>query len=141
MLEDRSRLREQLVKHEGYRQYAYRDTVGKLTIGYGRNLDDVGVSRLEAEFLLEQDIDKAILGLVQGYDWFERLSSVRQAVLVNMAFNLGGAGLAQFRNTLAMMASGDYDGAANGMLNSKWAGQVKGRATELARMMRSGAWV
>jgi len=33
------RILEQLVRHEGLRLKAYRCTTGKLTIGYGRNLD------------------------------------------------------------------------------------------------------
>lgn len=138
---DREKLRAQLVKHEGYRQFPYRDTVGKLTIGCGRNLDDVGVTREEAEFLLRADIDKAERGLRDRYGvWFDALDPVRQAVLVNMAFNMGLVTLGQFRNTLQAIADGDYEDAARGMLASKWASQVKGRAVELATMMRTGLW-
>jgi hypothetical protein len=32
--------RVQLIRHEGFRSKPYRDTVGKLTIGYGTNLQD-----------------------------------------------------------------------------------------------------
>lgn len=134
------KLREQLIRHEGYRQFPYRDTVGKLTIGCGRNLDDVGISRTEAETLLDWDIAHAEAGLRQRYVWFPDLDPVRQAVLVNMTFNMGLVTLGQFRNTLAMVASGDYEGAALGMLQSKWATQVGNRAKELAEMMRTGAW-
>ena len=49
MLQD---LIEDLKRDEGFRSHPYRDTVGKLTIGYGRNLDDVGISEREAEQLL-----------------------------------------------------------------------------------------
>lgn len=138
---DRERLRAQLARHEGFRQFPYRDTVGKLTIGCGRNLDDVGITREEAEYLLNADIEKAERGLRSRYGaWFDALDPVRQAVLVNMAFNMGLVTLGQFRNTLQAIADGDYEDAARGMLASKWAAQVKGRAVELAEMMKTGRW-
>ena len=55
---DRQLLRSQLERHEGLRLKPYRDTVGKLTVGYGRNLEDVGISRDEADFMLDNDIDQ-----------------------------------------------------------------------------------
>lgn len=138
---DYEKLRAQLVRHEGYRQFPYRDTVGKLTIGVGRNLDDVGISRTEAELLLDRDLAVAERGVRERYAWFSDLDPVRQAVVVNMVFNMGLVTFGQFRNTIALIASGDYTGAAIGMLHSKWASQVNGRAEELAQMMRTGQWV
>jgi lysozyme len=54
-----------LQRHEGLRLRlrAYRDTVGKLTIGYGRNLDDRGISEDEAGFMLDNDIDLVVAEL------------------------------------------------------------------------------
>jgi lysozyme len=140
-LEDRSQLRAQLTRHEGLRLKAYRDTVGKLTIGVGRNLDDVGITDHEAAYLLSGDIDRAVRGLFARYPaWFPKLDPVRQAVLVNMAFNLGLTGLAGFRRTLDCVARGQYGEASDAMLESKWADQVGQRAVELAAQMRTGAW-
>jgi len=45
----------QLRVHEGLRLDLYRDSVGVLTIGYGRNLQDCGISRVEAELLYRLD--------------------------------------------------------------------------------------
>jgi lysozyme len=45
-----------LVKHEGIRNKPYEDSVGVLTIGVGRNLDDVGLSHDEIYYLLKNDI-------------------------------------------------------------------------------------
>lgn len=140
-LEDRSRLREQLMRHEGVRLKAYRDTVGKLTIGVGRNLDDVGIADHEAAYLLSGDIDRAVRGLTARYpSWFPELDPVRQAVLVNMAFNLGLSSLAGFIHTLDCVARGQYGEASDRMLQSKWAEQVGHRAVELAAQMRTGQW-
>ncbi len=138
---DRQKLRAQLIRHEGERLKPYLDTVGKLTIGVGRNLDDVGITADESAYLLSGDIDRATRGLFARYPtWFPTLDPVRQSVLVNMAFNLGLARLAGFTRTLACVAGGQYGDAADAMRQSKWATQVKGRAVELSEQMRTGAW-
>lgn len=141
----RARLRSQLLNDEGLRLHPYLDTVGKWTIGVGRNLDDVGISKVEALYLLENDIDKAIRDLVAAFPWFVELDPVRQTVLVNMAFNMGVGselrGLRSFKNTLRAIEEGRYEDAAKGMLASKWARQVGRRATRLAEMMKTGQFL
>ena len=140
--DDREKLKLQLMRHEGIkiaqgRAVPYLDTVGKVTIGFGRNLTDRGMSLDEAHFLLENDVDLAIRDAMT-FPWFADLDAIRQRVIVDMCFNLGLPKLRQFTHTLAMVARGDYDAAADAMLSSKWAGQVKTRATRLAQMMRTG---
>lgn len=128
---------DQLRRDEGMRLKPYRDTVGKLTIGVGRNLDDVGLYEDEAMTLLRNDVMRVINALAQ-LSWTPPLSHVRFEVLVNMAFNLGVAGLLEFKKMIAAASSGDYAGAASEMLNSQWAKQVGDRAVRLARQMREG---
>jgi lysozyme len=128
----------ELCRDEGVRLKPYVDTVGKTTIGVGRNLTDVGISQDECNALLENDIGRTTAWLDRNLPWWSTLDPVRQRVLVNMAFNMGG-GLLSFANTLAAVQRGDYAAAANGMLASKWATQVGARATRLADMMRNGA--
>ncbi len=127
-----------LRRDEGERLKPYRDTVGKLTIGIGRNLDDVGISAEESAFLLANDIAKVEKQLDERLPWWRTLSINRQRVLINMAFNMGIFGLLGFKNTLAFVQAGDYARAADNMLISKWAKQVKGRAVRLAELMRNG---
>lgn len=134
---DRQLLRSQLERHEGLRLKPYRDTVGKLTIGYGRNLEDVGVSRDECNLLLNNDIDM-IEGQLMTVDEYQALDSVRQTVLVNMGFNMGFYGLMKFAKMWAAIGRQDWEGAAWEMLNSKWASQVGVRAVELSEIMRAG---
>lgn len=133
------KLRNQLIEFEGIRFRPYRCTAGKLTIGVGRNLDDVGISVEEAYFLLDNDI-KAVVASLNKYPFFTALEGddVRQRVLVDMAFNLGVRGLLEFRQTLAAVEAKDFGLAARLMLASKWAGQVGRRARILSEMMRSG---
>lgn len=133
------RIKQQLVRHEGLRLKPYRCTAGKLTIGIGRNLDDCGISQTEAYVLLENDIqncEKQLLNEIP--EIYNSLNEVRRSVLLNMCFNLGIGGLLGFNNTLAFIAEGDWERAANGMLASKWAKQVGRRAIELSELMRKG---
>jgi len=129
-------LRRQLPIDEGTRTRPYRDSVGKLTIGVGRNLDDVGLSLGEIAYLLENDIaqaDKAARALVPKFD---TLTEERKAVLVNMAFNLGHYRLSMFVKLLAAVREARWDYAADEMLDSTWAEQVGERAQRLAIEMR-----
>ena len=133
------RIKEQLVRHEGLRLKPYRCTVGKLTIGIGRNLDDCGITQSEAYVMLINDIMKCEKQLqVKIPDIYNGLDEVRKSVLLNMCFNLGISGLLGFKNTLAFIQAGDWERAANNMLESKWAKQVGRRAIELSELMRKG---
>ncbi len=136
--EDRAILEQQLLRDEGFRLRPYTDTRGKVTIGCGRNLTDVGLSTLEAMDLLDHDIDRAVKGCVSAFPWFVDLDPVRQRVLVNMTFNLGIGKLQTFRTTLKCVADGRYKSAAASMLQSLWASQVGDRAQRLAKAMESG---
>lgn len=135
-----SSLADQLRRDEGFRAHPYRDSVGKVTVGYGRNLDDVGLSEAEADFLLSSDIEAATMRLESTFPWTMGLDEVRKSVLLNMTFNMGIAGLAQFRQMLEAVKTGDYAGAAREMLDSKWAQQVGSRAQRLSIQMESGVW-
>lgn len=133
-------LLEQLKRHEGLRLKPYRCTAGKLTIGYGRNLDDKGISEYEAELMLASDIHEVQDALTKRLPVYILLDPVRKDVLANMAFNLGVAGLLKFKNMITALESGDYDAASRHMLDSRWAKQVGSRAGELARQLRKGEY-
>lgn len=135
-----SRLEKLLLRDEGLSLKPYRDSVGKLTIGIGRNLDDVGISEEEALVFLDHDIHKVTVQVADNLPWYTTLDPCRQAVLLSMAFNMGIGGLLGFKNTLEMIRLGKYTEAAEAMLKSKWATQVKGRAIRLAKMMETGDW-
>ena len=136
------RLRDRLIRHlirdEGLRLKPYVDTVGRTTIGIGRNLTDVGISEGEAYAFLENDLDKVEEALDRSLPWWRGLDAVRQEVLQNMAFNLGINGLLGFKNTLAAVKAGLWANAARGMRASRWAKQVGARAERLAAAMETG---
>jgi lysozyme len=139
----REALQRQLIADEGIRLYAYKDSLGYLTLGCGRLIDrrlGGGITMVEAMYLLDNDIDKCVRQLVGALPWFTALDAVRQTVLCNMCFNLGITRLLKFKNTLAAVERGDYEAAALGMMQSKWATQTGARAERLAKMMKTGAW-
>ena len=127
-----------LKRDEGLRLKPYRDTVGKLTIGYGRNLDDNGISKYEAEAMLRNDVADVYAECRREFPWFAALDEAREAVVVSMVFNLGMTKFRGFHNTIAAIARADYEDAASRMLQSKWATQVGNRAIRLAQAMRTG---
>ncbi len=137
---NKQKLAEQLKIHEGLRLKPYRDTVGKLTLGIGRNLEDKGITEQEALFMLNNDVDYFYGQLTKKLPWFKMLDDARQNVLVNMAFNLGISGLLSFKMTLKLIEYGDYDNAATEMLDSVWAYQVGQRAIELSKQMATGEY-
>ena len=137
---DLDALRRQLIRHEGFRRWPYRDTVGKLTIGVGRNLDDVGLSDGEIRVLLDTDIGYRLRVLPRIFPWFAAQDDVRQRVLIDLSF-MGIATLLGFTRMLAAWAVGDYATAAAELLDSRYARQVGSRAVTLAAMLRTGAEV
>lgn len=132
-------MKKELIRDEGLRLKPYRCPAGKLTIGVGRNLDDTGITELEAEALLTYDIERFGYQLDRAIPWWRALSEVRQRVLLNMAFNMGTGKLMEFAITLAHVRAGRWKEAAAGMRASKWARQVGVRAERLARMMETGS--
>ena len=131
---------EQIKRHEGLRLKPYRCTANKLTIGYGRNIEDAGISEDEAELLLSNDLVRCAKEVEKHVKAFNKLNDARQSVLINMCFNLGINGLLKFKKFLTAVNDGFFDLAAKEMLDSRWAKQVGSRAIELSEQMKTGAW-
>ena len=132
------RLVADLRTHEGFSDFPYKDSLGILTIGYGRNLTAVGISETEATVMLENDIHTAIRAAKIVCSCFAELSDRRQEVLVNMAFNMGQFKLSRFKKTLEYIEAERFVDASHEMLDSLWAQQVHGRAIDLSKWMREG---
>lgn len=130
-------LKSLLLRHEGLRLKAYNDTCGKITIGVGRNIEDVGITSTEAMYLLENDITRAKAG-AYTFPWYPKLDEARKDVVVSMIFNLGLGGFCKFLRLIEALETQNYSKAADEMLDSTWAHQVGERAQELATIMRTG---
>jgi lysozyme len=133
-------LKKQLVRHEGERFKPYKCTSGFITIGVGRNLQTRGITHDESMYMLENDISYFEEALRERLESFRSFCPTRQAVLVNMAFNLGVKGLLNFKRMLNALEQEDYSEAAKELLDSNYAKQVGNRANELAEQIKSGEW-
>lgn len=139
---------EALIKgHEGFRPKAYKDSLGYLTVGWGHKLSreisawlrpGMPVKQEVLDAYFREDLKEArrcVAALC-----IEGLDEVREAVLIDMAFNLGCMGLRKFEQMLAAVRQKAYAVAAEEMRASLWARQVKSRAERLSAMMESGQW-
>lgn len=139
----KAELTKQLRRDEDEILHAYPDHLGYLTIGVGRLIDKRkggGITEEESAYLLSNDIDKREAELLRRAPWMANLDQVRFGALLNMAFQMGVDGLLGFKNTLAMVREGDYEGASEGMLNSLWARQTPERAKRISKQMKTGVW-
>jgi lysozyme len=133
-----SSIEEDLQRDEGIRLTPYTDSVGKLTIGIGRNLDDNGITHSEALMMMANDIISVQGDMDRAIPWWAELSARRQDALTNMAFNLGLPRLLKFKKMLAALEAGRWTEAKVEALDSKWARQVGDRAIRIAEIFRTG---
>ncbi len=127
-----------VVQHEGYRAFPYRCTSGALTIGWGHNLDERGITEDAARLLLHADLESAILFSMTLHGW-KRCNEARQRVLAEMVFQMGYEGVCRFKLMLAAIYAEDWQGAHDEMLDSKWAKHDSpARARTLAKRMLEG---
>lgn len=138
-------------RNEGCRLDAYQDTRGIWTIGYGDTgslLDGtvigpgVAIDQATANSMFFQRYQRAFVAASGdvGNTIFNTISSPRQAALVDMAYNLGGAGLAEFRQFLGYIALAEWDLAVSAGYQSRWAKQVPNRAKAALDIILSGEW-
>ena len=155
MISDASRamILADLCADEGLRLQSYDDSTGlpvvfpggvckgALTIGYGHTGSDVTPGQIitgaEADRLLANDEAKAELDVLVHLPWVSSLDPARQSVMVEAAFNMGIAGLLEFRNTLDAINEGRWQDASNGLLTSLAAHQEPARVARWAAKLRS----
>jgi lysozyme len=150
---------DKLIEHEGMVLTVYEDSLGIETIGIGRNLKDRGITKEEldymdipnmgivydygiteadARYLALNDIRIVENELCRVHPCVENLDSVRQLILMDMAFNMGVPRLCKFKNMWNAIHEGRFDIAGMEMMDSKWARQVGRRAVKLSDAMKAG---
>lgn len=134
------KLVDQLIRHESLELKPYKCTSDKLTIGIGRNLEDVGISEEEAKILLMNDLARVDAQLEKMMPWSSQLDTVRYEGLMNFVFNVGIGTASKFVNAMGQLKDGNYDMAATELLDSRWAKQVGQRAVEVAEQIRTGEY-
>ena len=131
-------LEREVASDEGFMRIPYRCTSGKLSIGYGTNIQD-GITKEEALLLMRYRLGKVVAALESRLPFWPRLTDDRRRVLANMGYQLGVGGLMGFKRMLAALERGDYEAAAREMLDSKWAKRdTPARAGRMAERMRRG---
>lgn len=133
-------LLDEIERDEGYRQFPYYDTAEppRLTIGFGFNLTDVGLSRQECQLIAAVRLRKIDQHLSEALPWYGSLTGRRRDALCGMAYNLGVQKLLTFKNMCAALKAADYAKAAEEALDSTWATQVGERAKRIAHSIKEG---
>ncbi len=141
---DRARLEDHVKRAEAPNGEAmlfpYEDSVGLITIGWGRNLDNNGLSLEECQLLFTNDLNDALQDAASLPYW-EQLDGARQMVVADMVFNLGLTRFLRFKNLNKALLIQDYVRAAHEMVDSKWYRQVGRRAEKLRQIMLTGEWI
>ena len=133
------KVRQLVMKHEGFRGTVYTDMTGNPTIGYGHNLRAKSITPFAGGVILDDDLEWFIENLPHKLPFFNDLDSARQAVLIDMAYNLGMNGLLGFKEMLDAMEAKDFDKAADALQNSAWYSQVHSRALDDQAILKTGA--
>jgi len=140
-------LKKHIILSEGFRQKLYRDTSertgfegkqGKLTIGYGYNIDDLGLPEDICMMLLDRKLAESIDTLSEKLPWTDGMDEVRRGVFIEMLYNMGWPTFSAFKGTISAAERGDYKLTSEHMLDSLWARQVGIRAERMAKMMETG---
>jgi lysozyme len=123
-------------KHEGLRLKPYICPAGKVTIGYGRNIQDKGISKVEAELMLNNDVNECVLDLerIFGTDEFDTYSESLQTALIDMRFQLGYYGFRGFKKMILAVKGYDLEKARAEAKDSEWYKQVPDRAKRVIGM-------
>lgn len=144
------RLERELIDDEGWRSKPYLCSAGHWTIGVGHKM---GAHELKGRLrtmewpsskifeTLRNDVMLAQRGceMIFGRTKFASFSENRQRALVNMAFQLGTSGLANFKRMVTAIFQGDWEQAAVEALDSKWArDDTPARAARVAARLRKG---
>jgi lysozyme len=143
-------------RHEGRKNKVYKDSLGIPTIGIGYNLRNatakqdlakVGanlkevlrgkqLSEDQVNELFRMSLDRALKDAKSYYPEFDKLPDAAKGVLVDMSFNLGLTKLKGFKDLKSALGKGNYNAAADAMIDSAWYRQVKTRGVRLVNIMR-----
>lgn len=133
------KLKNRIKQEEGLRLKPYLCPAGKLTIGYGHNIEDNGIPRVIADDLLVMDILSAQNELFKSFPDYRSLSQNRIDALVDMAFNMGMPALNKFRRMHQAIKDRDFDEAARQVLDSNYAKRdVPERARTNSDLIKNG---
>ena len=132
-------LLDQIKEHEGLKLFLYKCPAGKLTIGYGHNLQDNGLSKSACEYILYDDIDEAKRNLrtIFGNEFFENLKDSKKIALIDMMFNLGMVKFLTFKRFIFAVETQNWENASYEIIHSRAYEQNKKRYKKLSEQIRN----
>ena len=140
-------LRLEIEADEGCKYEIYLDHLGLPTCGIGHLViegdeehgQEVGteVTQERVAELFEQDVQVTLDECRRLYEAFDELPEEVQHILANMMFNMGRPRLSGFKKFNAAVAAGEWEEAAEEMIDSRWYRQVQNRADRLVTRMRA----
>ena len=127
-------LTDRIVAAEGFRGREYVDSLGNPTIGNGTLLP---LTEAEGRVLVGIRLNGNADAFVAEWPPFEGLPIEAREALLEMAEQLGPAGVLGFHHMLAALAAEDWERAAKAALDSRWARETPARAKRVAEAIRA----
>ena len=145
-----SELIERLItRNEGFKRVPYLDTKGNTTIGIGHELHMTitqaqkrypqPLTSDEVKDLLAEDVKEveSQAKAIFSKSW-DSLNDARQAVVIDMLFNLGFGTFSEFHDFIGAVLLGRWDAASKEILDSDAARELPTRYQRNAEVMRTG---
>jgi lysozyme len=138
-------IKQMIMQHEGVRTKPYKDSLGLWTVGVGHLIGDGKTlpdsmnrefSQQEIMAMFDQDFAKHV-SIAQRTPGWDKANDIAKGAMVDLAFNMG-QWWDKFPNTAKALAAGDWKSAADGLRDSNWFKQVKGRAVTVTGMIEQG---
>lgn len=132
-------LLKQIKEHEGLKLKLYKCPAGRLTIGYGHNIEDNGLSKTACEFILIEDIEEAERNLyaIFGRELYESLKNIQKIALIDMMFNLGIIKFLTFKKFIKAVKDKDWNKASEEVINSRAYEQNKRRYKKISEEIKT----
>jgi GH24 family phage-related lysozyme (muramidase) len=131
-------VQERIRSHEGFELEPYYCSENYLTGGIGHRImpsEEVPTTEEGWLKLYDQDFEKAVAAADEMTS--ADIHPTAFGIVVEMIFQLGKKGCANFRKMHLALAEKNYVVASMEMLDSKWHKQTKARCENLAELMRS----
>ena len=129
-----------LTEDEGVSKWVYFCPAKQLTVGVGRNIQQIPFSQDEIDLMLKNDIARVEQELTKTFSWFSKLAGARRDAFVCIAFNLGLPRLLRFKKALKSMSLNNWSEASHHFKDSKWYGQVTNRAERYCQMIKTNKY-
>lgn len=138
-------LESRIIRHEGFCSVPKIDVYPNFVVGFGHDISKSeydnysnGITWDAAESLLQSDIFVVKSECAKVFPWILGLSTLRQEVIWEMAFQMGIEGVSAFKNMIAAIRDQDWNKASQSMLDSAWHSETPSRCSELANLMKNG---